>query len=267
MRKTLNILLVCSVLLGAMFASCTSQKKLSYVREITAASADSVNANFTAQHEARIVCGDALTITVNALDMEAVEVFNMPIYSSARLGTDMLQTSYTLQHYTVDKDGNINFPVLGKVHAEGLTSSELRTLLETEISKSVNDPIVNISFINFYVTVLGEVNSPGRYQVTNERLTIFDALGMARDMTVYGKRDNVLVAREVEGKMQFERLNLNDASVYASPFFYLQQNDVVYVEPNANRAIASQNISLYLSMITTLGSMATVIVSVVRLNR
>lgn len=257
---------MCTLLLGAMCA-CTSQKKLSYVRNITAASADSVNAHFAPQYETRIVCGDALTITVNALDVEAVMVFNMPLANTQNIGSLSSYTSGTLQYYTVDPNGDIMFPVLGKLHVEGMTITQLRDTITELVSESINDPIVIVHHINSYVTVLGEVNGPGRYQMTSERITIFDALGMARDMTVYGKRDNVLVAREVDGQMQFARLNLNDASIYASPFFYLQQNDVVYVEPNTNRAVASQNISLYLSMITTLGSMATVIVSVVNMSQ
>ena len=260
--KKFYILLFSVLLVGAL-SSCTSQKKMAYVREITAASADSINAKFTAQREAHIVCGDALTITVNAMDIEAVEVFNLPIYNPGQVGSDRLYSTYMLQYYMVDKEGNINFPVLGKIHAEGLTVSELTELLTKEISKSVNDPIVNVHFANFQITVLGEVTRPGRYTVTGERVTILDALGYAGDMTPYGKRENILVAREVNGKMQFERLNINNGSIFTSPFFYLQQNDVVYVEPNGVRAVNSQNISLYLSMITTLGSMATVIVSVV----
>ena len=260
--KNIYTLLVGALLFGAL-SGCTSQKKMAYVREITAASADSINASFVAQREAHIVCGDALTITVNALDLEAVEAFNMPLYSPGQVGTDRMYSSYQLQYYLVDKDGCINFPIFGKLHVEGMTVSQLRDTLTTEISKSVNDPIVNVHFANFQITVLGEVTRPGRYNVANERVTILDALGLAGDMTPYGRRDNILVARETNGKMQFERLNINEGSIFLSPFFYLQQNDVIYVEPNGVRAISSQNISLYLSMLTTLGSMATVIVSVV----
>jgi len=261
MKKTTYTFLLGLLLLGAL-SSCSSQKKMAYVREITAASADTVNQTFHAQREAHIVCGDALNITVNALDLEAVETFNLPIYSPGHIGTSQVYSSYTLQYYLVDKDGCIMFPTLGKIHVEGMTVSQLTDTLTYEISKSVVDPIVNVHFANFQVTVLGEVTRPGRFNVGSERVTIFEALGLAGDLTPYGRRDNILVARETNGKMQFERLNINNASVYASPFFYLQQNDVVYVEPNRVRAVNSQNISLYLSMITTLGSMATVIVSV-----
>jgi polysaccharide export outer membrane protein len=116
--------------------------------------------------------------------------------------------------------------------------------------------------MNFYVTVLGEVKSPGRHPVDKQGMTIFEALGSAGDLTIYGKRNNVLVSREVDGKMEFARLNLNDEAIFASPYYHIRQNDVIYVEPNNTRAISSQNIPLYLSMITTLGSMATLIVSI-----
>lgn len=244
-------------------SSCTSQKKMAYVRDITAESADSINARFNAQREAHIVCGDALTITVNALDLEAVDAFNLPLYSPGQVGRNTVYSSTALQYYTVDKDGNIAFPVLGKIHVEGMTISQLTDTLTQEISKSVNNPIVIVHFANYQVTVLGEVTRPGRFSITSERLTIFDALALAGDLTPYGKRDNILVSREVEGKLQFARLNINTSDIFTSPFYYLQQNDIVYVEPNGVRAVNSQNISLYLSMLTTLGSMATVIVSVV----
>ena len=200
-------------------------------------------------------------------DSERAEQLTYQYYFSLVPKVFDIEEEETVCKKVVDKDGNINFPVIGSVRAEGLTISQLRDTLTNEISKSVNDPIVNVHFVNYQVTVLGEVAHPGRYTVAGERVTILDALGYAGDMTPYGKRDNVLVARESDGKMQFERINLNNASVFTSPFFYLQQNDVVYVEPNGVRAINSQNISLYLSMITTLGSMATVIVSVVNVSK
>ena len=114
---------------------------------------------------------------------------------------------------------------------------------------------------------MGEVNSPGRYEMTAERTSVLDALAQAHDLTVYGKRDNILITRENNGQLEFARLNLNSPDIFTSPYFYLQQNDVIYVEPNSVRAISSQNLSLYLSMITTLASMATVIVSVLNTTK
>ena len=124
------------------------------------------------------------------------------------------------------------------------------------------DPIVNIQFVNFRITVLGEVLRPGQFPVTNERVTILDALGLAGDMTAYGRRDNVLLTRNNNGKLEFARINLNSDEVFKSPYFYLQQNDVIYVEPNTVKSISSQDIPLYLSFLSTLATLVTLIYSI-----
>lgn len=258
--KIIIVLLVC----GICAASCVSQRKLSYLRDVTEASADSINQTFTSQKENHIAKGDLLSIFVNALDIQAVQAFNLPVANVQNLGARQVSAAVgggSLQGYWVDPEGNIDFPVLGKLHVEGLTTTMLKDTLTQLISRSVKDPIVNINFMNFYVTVLGEVKNPGRHAVNSQGMTIFEALGLAGDMTIYGKRNNVLVSREVDGKMEFARLNLNDQAIFASPYYHIRQNDVIYVEPNNARAISSQNIPLYLSMVTTLGSMATLIVS------
>lgn len=261
-RSVYSILVICCV---TLLSSCVSQRKLSYLRDVTAASADSINLTYQPLDENYITKGDLLSIFVNALDIEAVRAFNMPVANVQNLGSRQVSTNTgggSLQGYWVDPDGNINFPVLGKLHIEGMTTTQLRDTLTMLISQSVKDPIININFMNFFVTVLGEVKNPGRHAVGSQGMTIFEALGLAGDLTIYGKRNNVLISREVDGKMEFARLNLNDQAIFASPYFHIRQNDVIYVEPNNARAISSQNIPLYLSMITTLGSMATLIVSI-----
>lgn len=261
MKKSLYDILFACVLLTT---SCVSQREMSYLRDVTEASADTVNLTYMPVKEAHIAAGDVLTILVNAIDLDAVQVFNMPIANVHRMTSTHSASTSSLQGYWVNPQGNINFPVLGEIHVEGLTTTQLQDTLETRISESVVNPIVNVSFQNFHVTLLGEVRSPGRYNISDQHLTLFDAIAMAGDLNIYGKRNNVLVAREVDGKMQFARLNLNDEAVYASPFFHIRQNDVIYVEPNNARSIASQNIPLYLSMITSIGSMVTVILSIYR---
>lgn len=260
-----RIYIVILVLCGLMATSCVSQRRLSYLRDVTEASADSVNATYSPLRENHITKGDVLSIFVNAMDAEAVQAFTLPVVNVQNINSKTIVASGgggSVQGYWVDPDGNIDFPILGKLHVEGLTTTMLKDTLTVLISRSVKDPIVNVGFLNFSVTVLGEVNKPGRHAVTDQGLTIFDALGLAGDLTIYGKRNNVLVSREIDGKMEFARLNLNDQAIFASPYYHIRQNDVIYVEPNNARAISSQNIPLYLSVITTLGSMATVIVSV-----
>lgn len=237
---------------------------MSYLRDVTATSADSINQLYQSLDENYITKGDLLSIFVNAMDIEAVQAFNMPVANVQNLGSRQVSSntgSGSLQGYWVDPEGCINFPVLGRLHIEGMTTTQLRDTLTMLISQSVKDPIINISFMNFFVTVLGEVKNPGRHAVGTQGMTIFEALGLAGDMTIYGKRNNVLVSREVDGKMEFARLNLNDQAIFASPYYHIRQNDVIYVEPNVARSISSQNIPLYLSVVTTLGSMATLIVS------
>lgn len=258
-RVVFSTLIVCCV---ALLSSCISQRKMSYLRDVTAASADSINQTYQSLDENYIAKGDMLSIFVNALDVEAVRAFNMPVVNVQNLGSGVMTSSAgAIQGYWVDPDGNISFPVLGKLHVEGMTTTTLRDTLIQLISQSVKDPIINISFMNFFVTVLGEVRNPGRHSVGAQGMTIFEAIGLAGDLTIYGKRNNVLISREVDGKMEFARLNLNDQAIFASPYYHIRQNDVIYVEPNVARSISSQNIPFYMSVVTTLGSMATLIVS------
>ena len=172
-----------------------------------------------------------------------------------------------MQPYVVDIDGNINFPVIGQLKAEGLSRSQLVNLITNEIKTYVQNPIVNIRFMNSTVTVLGEVNKPGQFTFINERTTLLDALGLAGDLTAYGKRENVLIRRENNGKVEFSRLNLNDGSVFSSPYYYIQQNDVIYVEPNSVKSVSSQNIPLYLSSVSTLATLVTLVYSIAQANK
>lgn len=250
------------ILLVLLLGSCTSQKRMAYFREVTSESADSINRHFTVNVVPKLKTGDQLLITVTAVDPEAAAPFNLPAMTYLRAGTEQVATTQSLQYYEIDEVGDIRFPVIGDIHLAGLTKEEATNLIAEKLQPLLRDPLVTIRYINFNVTVMGEVARPGKYTFSNERVTLLEALGTAGDLTPYGKRNNVLVTRENNGKLEFARINLNDASVFTSPYYYLQQNDVVYVEPNKVRAMSSQNISLYLSMITTLASMATVIVSV-----
>ncbi len=260
MKKTC---LVISVLIAMAATSCVTQQKMAYLKNVDATLTDSINKHYNPIVEPKVVVGDHLFITVAAQDADAAAPFNLPTQVFMTPGSETAATTPSLQYYTVDSEGNINFPILGKLHLAGLKKSEAVTYITEKLQLALRDPIVNIQFLSYNITVMGEVNRPGKYQIRNERVTLLDALAMAGDMTPYGKRDNILVTRETDGKLEFVRLNINDASILTSPYFFLQQNDVVYVEPNKVRALASQNISLYLSMVTTLASMATVIVSVV----
>ena len=259
--KRINIILIASTLL--IFTGCTTQKKLAYFNTVTASSAESINAQLKNERaDARILTDDRLSITVSALDPNAVAIYNLPFVSFASPGSDQIYASPVLQSYLVNSQGNINFPVLGEIKLEGLTLTEAGNLIKNKLAEHVADPIVNIQFVNFRITVLGEVLRPGQFPVTNERVTILDALGLAGDMTAYGRRDNVLLTRNNNGKLEFARINLNSDEVFKSPYFYLQQNDVIYVEPNTVKSISSQDIPLYLSSLSTLATLVTLIYSI-----
>ena len=248
-------------------ASCVTQKQMTYMRDADAAKADTLNKQFTAQTEAIIRSGDALTIFVSALDAEAVTPYNLPTVTYAAPGTEKMQTTPTLQYYIVDEEGNIQMPVLGDIHVAGLKRAEVARLIKTKLEQQVMNPLVQVSLVNAKVSVLGEVAKPGQVPMTTGRLTILEALAAAGDMTPFGKRDNVLVTREIDGKVEMARVDLRSADLVNSPYYYLQQNDVVYVSPNKVRAVSSANAGLWLSMVSTVASAATVIVTVVNVAR
>jgi polysaccharide export outer membrane protein len=250
------------LLLVALLSSCVSRKELAYFRPITAESAEEINKHFEAQPEPRVKVNDALVITVSALDPEAVVPYNLPYVAYSTPTSSMIPTTPSFQYYTVDGNGDINFPVLGKIRVVDMTQSEVIKMLEDKLRAQIVDPIVTMRFLNARVTVLGEVRNPGTYYLNNGRISILEALGMAGDMTQYARRDNVLITRENNGKLEFARLDLRSDEIFTSPYFYLQQNDVVMVAPNQARTTSNQSISLWLSLVGTLSSATTVVVSV-----
>jgi polysaccharide export outer membrane protein len=259
-----RINLVTFVVVIMTLVGCASQKEVAYFNGVNSSSADSINKNFYTAHEARICPGDMLSITVTGIDPSAVAPFNLPLVSYATPGSDKINSQLTLMSYLVDVNGTINFPVIGTIKLAGLSKSEAIHYIDEKLSPYLKNAIVTIQFMNYNITVLGEVKMPGQYSISNERVTVLDALGLAGDMTIYGKRNNVLLTRENNGKLQFVRLNLNSDEVFKSPYFYLQQNDVLYVEPNSVKSIESKNINLYLSSISTFATIVALIFSITK---
>ena len=256
---------ICVLLIAAVSAaSCVTQKQLTYLSDADAAKVEAINASFQSRSETVLRTGDALTIFVSALDKEAVTPYNLPTAVYTIPGTEKMQTTPSLQYYVIDADGNVSMPVLGKVHVAGLTCSSAEDAIGQLLEKQVVGPSVQVRLINAKVSVLGEVTKPGLVSMSGNRLTILEAIAAAGDLTPFGKRDNVLVTREVNGKMEMARVNLRSADLYNSPYYYLQQNDVVYVSPNKVRAVSSTNAGLWVSVVGTALSAATVIVTVVK---
>jgi len=172
---------------------------------------------------------DALAISVHTINMEAAEPFNLGI-SSAQ-GSTAGSAAQVQGNFLVDPAGYIEYPSLGRIKAGGLTTTELKDTLLARLAPYLKDPIVYVRFTNFTFTVLGEVKGPGAYTFPEEKMTILEAIGYSGDLTTYGDRTNILVIREQDGARSFGRINLRDRNVFESPYFYLRQNDVIYVEP------------------------------------
>ena len=266
MNKSIQHFLLLS-LVALSAASCVTQKKMTYLRDAGPEIADSINKKFDAQSETVIRSGDALTIVVSALDKEAVAPFNLYTVNQSSPGSAQIQTTSSLQYYIVDEDGYVEMPILGKIFVAGKKRVEVEQTIREQLERQVLNPMVKVNLIGAKVSVLGEVKQPGYVSLGRGRLTILEALAAAGDLTPYGRRENVLLTREVDGKLEFARLDLGDVNLYTSPYYYLQQNDVIYVSPNKVRVVNSANVGLWLSMVSTVASAATVIVTVVSLKR
>jgi len=188
---------------------------------------------------------DIVSIYVSTFDVEASRPFNLVKQSGSNA---------QFLDYLIDIDGNIDFPVLGKVKLIGLTVEEAKELLKEKLSDGyLKDPIVNMRILNFRVSVLGEVRNPGTYLISGERISIMEALGLAGDLTIKGRRDNILVVRDFNGTKTYTRINLTNKEVFNSPVYYLTQNDVVYVEPN-NSALSGSKGDLRIGTILSISS-------------
>lgn len=258
-----------------LFTSCSSVENIAYMQQINNQLKD-IEGTDNLTYETKIKPKDFLIITVVSTEPEASRIYNLitPQLQTQTLsmGTQ-LYSQPALQPYLVDNEGNINFPVLGLIHVKDMTKKELESFILEKIKPAFTKelPIVTIRITNYSINVLGEVNAPGNYSTINERLTIFEGLALARDMTIYGKRENVKVLREdSDGKKAFYTLNLNDKNIIYSPAYFLEQNDVVYVEPNQSKANSSKYgaaESFRISSISVLISLATMAVTIFSATR
>ena len=236
----LKIWLFSAVLLGLI--SCQSiPPNLAYLQDMESYMQSKEYAEEVFVYEPTIKVNDNLLITVSSPipDQTQVAQFNLPMNTALSSGETRIIQAQAIQTYIVDVNGDINFPIIGKIPVVGLLRSEVIRRLTKEIEVFLPEPIVNLQIITYRITVLGEVGLPGRMEAINGRMTIFEALGAARDITIFGDRHNVLLIRENKGKKELHRLDLTQASIIDSPYYYLQQNDVIYVEPNQTRKLES----------------------------
>jgi polysaccharide export outer membrane protein len=241
--QTRFILATCFLLiLSTVLFSCGSTKSVPYFQNIV----DSGNSRLVSKaifKEPRIQPDDILSISLFTIDPATSMVVNQLNTQSIGVGNlTGANTNLSSSGFLVDGNGNVQLSVIGEINLLGLTTKEARELIQLRAEKSFNMPNVQVRFSNFKITILGEVNRPATYTVPNEKLTVLDALGLAGDLTIFGKRENVLLIREQNGEKQFARLNLNSAELFNSQYYYLKQNDVLYVEPNKGKA-ASLNVA------------------------
>ena len=221
--------------------------------------------------DARIMPKDVLTITVNTVNPDAAAPFNLSVPTAFNNQTRSTYSQPILQTYLVDNNGVIEFPVLGTLKVGGLTKSECEKLIHDKIMPYLNakeNPVVTVRMANYKISVLGEVNRPGMFTVSNEKINIFEALAQAGDLTIYGVRDNVKLIREnAKGRKEIHTVVLNDASLINSPYYYLQQNDILYVEPNkvkARNSTVGQTTTLWFSATSILISMASLLYNILK---
>ena len=259
--KYLLLTAIASVLLSA----CGEQKDVIYLQDIQIAK----NQNIDKDYQVTIHKDDLLGITVNSKDPELALPFNMPLVSyqigAAGVGQQRLVG------YLVDQQGNIDFPILGQLHVAGLSRQQVVELIKSKLIDEdyIKDPIVTVQMLNFKVSVMGEVNRPGTFDITGDRITLLEALSRAGDLSIYGNRTRVAVIREENGKRQIIFHDLRSSDIFDSPCYYLQQNDIVYVEPNKartgqSRVNSNNSAGVWLSAVSVLATVASLMVTIFR---
>ena len=268
--KKIIIAAAMPLITALLLAACASSKDVAYIQN-----SELLNTieNSAFLYDAHIMPKDVLIITVNTVNPEASAPFNLvisPTLSTTVAGAQM-GTARAMQTYLVGNDGTISFPVLGRLKVGGLTKAECEKLIQDGILSFMNaseNPIVTVRMANYKISVLGEVTRPGMFTVSNEKINIFEALAQAGDLTIYGVRDRVKLIREnPDGKKEVHTLNLKDANLICSPYYYLQQNDIVYVEPNnvkARNSSVGQTTSLWLTSTSILISLTSLLYNILK---
>ncbi len=250
-------------LITLLFVSCKTTDKVAYFQDIKTLQSG-VFSDEPATYSMKIVPDDELSILVSSIDPLSVAAFNLPLVSIQPKEETTVAATASIQTYLVNNEGNIDFPVIGRLHVAGMTCTQLSELLAEKISQYAKSPIVSVKIQNFKISVLGEVNVPGTKEIDTERFTILDAIAAAGDITIQGERNNVLVIRDVNGKKEYQRLDLTSSDAINSPYYYIRQNDVIYVEPNKARkgnSKYSQNNQYKISVASTVVSVISVIAS------
>lgn len=258
------------ILLAAwLTASCAVQERALYLQDLTPSDVDKISTTY----QIRLKPLDRITVVVNSQYPELAAPFNTYSSYNSLTGTSISgvnsqnNSGNSMQVRTIDEFGMLDMPIIGQIYCAGKTRSEVATEIANRIIEGgyLSDPKVNIEFVDMTFSVLGEVGTPGRYEIRNNRLSLMDAVAMAGDLTIYGQREDVLVIREENGKRTYAELDLTSKEIFDSPYYYLQQNDIVYVKPNKYKAKSggySQDRSFYVGLVSTILSVATMGISI-----
>jgi polysaccharide export outer membrane protein len=240
-----------------LFSSCVSRKDWVYFQS------EPTSKEKIQPFELRYQSNDLLSINVSASDLDAVRPFNLFVSSPNTINNLSFTGQQQLQTYLVDEKGEINFPVLGKLTLGGLSRKEAIAFLENKLQDYIKHPIVTLRLTNFKISVLGEVNNPGTYTIDNEQVSLPQAIALAGDLSITGKRSNILLLREEDGVLTKNYIDLRSDALFNSPYYFLNPNDVLYIEPNASKVRSSTDAlrytSISLSVITTLTTIASII--------
>lgn len=253
--QRITFLLLLLTLIG-----CNSSKKVVYLQDAVPMGQQAI----TSKYDLRIKKDDMLSIIVNCKEPALAAPFNMQLIPDAFTGANQVTGSYgsgTPQGFLVDSNGEIDYPIFGKLQVEGLTRMELAEAIAHFLKSNgyINDPVVNVKLINFKVSVLGEVQRPGVLKIDSERITLLEALAQAGDLSIYGRRQNIKLVREEGGKREVVNLDITDPTLLNSPYYFLQQNDMVYVEPNKSKVFQGTVSTFWspvlsvISLLTTIG--------------
>lgn len=269
-KKAVKFLAVSAVLVALASCNTDTYKKINYLQDVQDRTTMSVNKN-----EGIIVQPkDQISIVVSSRNPELAAMFNL-VNVSYQAGSEMVSSGgqQRLMGYSVDTNGNIDFPILGSLHVAGLNRWQVAELVKTELQDRnlLKDPVVTVEFMNFRISVLGEVTRPGTFTVSGDKINILEALSIAGDLTIYGKRDKVQVIREYGGERTIYLLDLRDSQIFNSPAYYLRQNDIILVEPNKVRAGQStlnennlRSTSFWISIGSLLMTLTTLIINVTK---
>jgi len=252
------------LVLITLFSSCVSKKQITYFQKgINQPDTISISKTYIP----KIQSGDILAINIGSLNPAASSFFNpystVTVPTEAGTVNEVASASLPQSNssgYLVDASGTIELPLIGNIKLSGLTIIEAKDVIKNSLKKYLKEPAVTVRFMNYKISIMGEVAKPGMYVISNEKVTLPEALSIAGDLTIYGKRDNILIIRDIDGKKEFGRINLNNRGIYTSPYYYLHNNDVIYIEPSAGRIAQADKTIQFLPILLSVISLIVVLV-------